>query len=331
MKISILTLLIAFIFIPASAQTTQPLSSALQEANKLSVETVKLFREKKFSDALPLAQKVVAIREKELGKKHVLVAQGYRNLAYIQFQLAKRKDADDSFENALDIYEKSQPLAAADENHFAELLEIVAVNQAVDGEFYKAEKKLLRAVALREKLSGSDSIETSNALAKLGELYQANSDYAKSAPLLLRALEIKTKKLGAESDQTEEILQSVSCVLTKLGREQEATDIQNKLRPPNPVTDIPSVKLAVVNGKAIRLITPPYPAEAKAIRAQGKVEVKIAIDENGKVVRACAVSGAKELQRVSELAAYKSTFTQTKLGGKTVKVTGTIVYMFVAQ
>ncbi|MBC7795893.1 MAG: hypothetical protein H7Z37_03360, partial [Pyrinomonadaceae bacterium] len=47
----------------------------------------------------------------------------------------------------------------------------------------------------------------------------------------------------------------------------------------------------VVNGKAINLVTPPYPPQAKAVRASGQVSVQVLIDENGDVVSATAVSG----------------------------------------
>jgi len=106
MKILLLITFFIFNIVCVSAQTP-PLSPALQEAQKISAEVVKLFQQKKYDEALPLAQKAISIREKELGKSHISVAQAWRNLAYIQFQREKRNEAENAFEKAFEIYEKN--------------------------------------------------------------------------------------------------------------------------------------------------------------------------------------------------------------------------------
>jgi protein TonB len=89
--------------------------------------------------------------------------------------------------------------------------------------------------------------------------------------------------------------------------------------------------LGVINGKASNLVKPPYPAAAKAVRAAGAVNVSVSIDEAGNVVSASAVSGHPLLRQAAESAARQSKFTPTVLSGQPVKVTGIIVYNFVAQ
>lgn len=84
----------------------------------------------------------------------------------------------------------------------------------------------------------------------------------------------------------------------------------------------------VLNGKAITLPQPVYPAIAKSARASGTVIVQITIDETGKVISARAVSGHPLLQAAAVEAAYKATFSPTKLSGVPIKVTGTISYKF---
>lgn len=87
----------------------------------------------------------------------------------------------------------------------------------------------------------------------------------------------------------------------------------------------------VLNGKAISLPKPAYPAIARAARASGTVVVQVLIDENGRVVSASAVSGHPLLQAVAVGAARQARFSPTKLSGQPVKVTGVIQYNFVAQ
>lgn len=86
----------------------------------------------------------------------------------------------------------------------------------------------------------------------------------------------------------------------------------------------------VLNGKALQLTKPGYPAEARESKASGAVNVQVEIDELGNVVSAKAVSGNEMLRAASEEAARNSKFAPTMLSGVPVKVTGIIVYNFVA-
>jgi protein TonB len=101
---------------------------------------------------------------------------------------------------------------------------------------------------------------------------------------------------------------------------------------PTPVPK-PSAPISggVLNGKAISLPKPAYPAIAKSAHASGTVTVQVLIDENGSVVAAHAVSGHPLLQAVAVQAARSARFSPTKLSGQPVKVSGVITYNFVAQ
>ncbi len=95
---------------------------------------------------------------------------------------------------------------------------------------------------------------------------------------------------------------------------------------------VPSiVSGGVVNGKASNLVKPPYPPAAKAVRASGAVNVQVTIDESGNVISASATSGHPLLRPAAVQAARASKFTPTQLSGQPVKVTGVIVFNFVAQ
>ncbi len=95
-------------------------------------------------------------------------------------------------------------------------------------------------------------------------------------------------------------------------------------------TAVKQISAGVVNGKAITLVKPAYPAAARAVEAQGAVNVKVTIDEEGNVISAEAVSGHPLLQAAAVQAAQQSTFKPTFLSGQAVKVTGVIVYNFIA-
>ncbi len=100
--------------------------------------------------------------------------------------------------------------------------------------------------------------------------------------------------------------------------------------PPKPTPHAP-ISGGVLNGKAVHLVQPQYPAMARTAHVSGQVTVQVLIDENGNVTAAHASSGHPLLQPAAVAAARASRFTPTKLSGQPVKVTGVIIYNFVPQ
>ena len=86
----------------------------------------------------------------------------------------------------------------------------------------------------------------------------------------------------------------------------------------------------VLNGKAKSLPTPVYPPAAKAVRAEGAVNVQVVIDINGDVISASAVSGHPLLRAAAVKAAREAKFSPMTYTGPPVNVTGVLVYNFVA-
>ena len=89
------------------------------------------------------------------------------------------------------------------------------------------------------------------------------------------------------------------------------------------------ISAGVLNGKAITLPKPVYPAIARSARVTGTVIVEVIIDERGDVIEAHAVSGHTMLRPAAVEAAREAKFTPTLLAGQPVKVTGMITYDFV--
>ena len=87
----------------------------------------------------------------------------------------------------------------------------------------------------------------------------------------------------------------------------------------------------VLNGLALSLPKPSYPAIAKQARVQGAVNVQVLIDETGKVISAKAVSGSPLLMPAAQQAAFGARFSPTRLGEQAVKVSGVITYNFMLE
>lgn len=95
-------------------------------------------------------------------------------------------------------------------------------------------------------------------------------------------------------------------------------------------TTMKAVSGGVLNGKAVSLPAPVYPAAALAVNAAGAVTIQVMIDEGGNVIEATAVSGHPLLRAAAIDAARQATFSPTLLNGSPVRITGVITYNFVA-
>src|SRR5437660_11204232 len=87
----------------------------------------------------------------------------------------------------------------------------------------------------------------------------------------------------------------------------------------------------ILNSKAIELPAPIYPAEAKKLHASGQVQVKVLVDETGRVMNADAVFGPQSLWLAAINAARKARFAPMLIEGTAVKVSGIITYDFREQ
>lgn len=100
--------------------------------------------------------------------------------------------------------------------------------------------------------------------------------------------------------------------------------IPKNVEPKKPVVQTKGV----VNGFAISLPKPNYPATAKNMGITGDVHVQVLISEQGDVVSAKAATGHMFLKPEAERAAWKAKFKPTLLSDVPVKVTGVIIYRF---
>lgn len=88
------------------------------------------------------------------------------------------------------------------------------------------------------------------------------------------------------------------------------------------------IDAGILNSRAIDLPKPLYPAGAKKDRIAGQVQVKVVLDETGKVVSAEATFGPDQLQAAAVEAAKRARFQPTIVGGVPQKVFGIVLYDF---
>lgn len=310
-----------------TAQIRPAQSPELTEADELSKQAVKFYKEDKFDKALPLAKRVLQIREGILPANDTRIFAAVNNLAFILMAKEKYGEAKVMFTRSLALMEAK---FGQDDLQLVNVLTQLALAHHKQDEYEKAELFLSRALELREKKYGLNNATTLESLYLLADLHQAQQKFAKAETLLLRAIAAKEQATGDARIGLQTARGRYLALLTLDKRKTEAEALLAKMT--SDATDPAQPKIGgVLNGRAIVTVAPAYPIEAKQIRAQGQVKVQVVIDQFGKVITATAVEGRRELLVASEQAARKWRFSPTLLSGRPVEVTGTIIFNFTLQ
>lgn len=318
---------IAFTVILLILSSSQQEFPELKEASDLTESVVKLMSAQKFEEALPLAKRALEIRERVLPRDDPRIG---NSLVYLVGVYNGKRDFGKAKETLQRLLQYQTERFGAENVKLAPTLERLAALHFRDRDTSKAEAAYQRALALKEKEYGTDHVELGATLFALGELYRARRDFDRASPPYKRAALIYGKHAGPESAEFERIVDSYSCLCTESQKPEAFNGMRQISILLGGAGDSPAG--TVLNGKALSLPKPDYPATARAHRLAGLVVVKVKIDETGKVVSAKDMCGGPPyLSESSVAAAYHARFTPTKLSGKPVPVYGIIQYHFVGR
>ncbi|BAZ54048.1 peptidase-like protein [Nostoc sp. NIES-4103] len=200
---------------PLSAQQ----SAELEEAKRLIQQADQLYNEGKYSQAILLEERALAIREKVLGKEHPSVATSLNNLATLYQMQGSYEKAEPLYLRSLAITEKvlgkEHPSVATSLNNLAALYQ-------QQGSYEKAEPLYLRSLAIREKVLGKEHPDVAQSLNGLAELYRMQGSYEKAEPLYLRSLAITEKVLGKEHPSVATSLNNLATLYQMQGSYEKA-------------------------------------------------------------------------------------------------------------
>lgn len=269
----------------------------LAQATNLTAQVIELFKAGRFNEALPLAQKVVEIRQRLL-PDDPLLGTAHANLGEVFFELKKDKEAEQSFKQALTVFEaKSESNAEL----IAKTLDRLGYLRFLKRDYQKAESLYLRSIEIKDKKLGETNPETIQSLKNYACAGFLGGGFSKD-----------------ESKSKSKLRARAACWLSGFKDNcGETKEIDSG---------------GVLNGKAVKLAQPPYPFEARQKRLSGKVLIAVLIDEAGNVIKAKPVCGGHpELAAGSLQSAYASKFSPTKVNGQPVQVEGIIVYNFVVR
>jgi CHAT domain-containing protein/tetratricopeptide (TPR) repeat protein len=228
-----------------------PAIAQQDEAASLIKRAEELYRVGKFSDAIPLAQRAVAIYEKTLGPDHPNVAMSLDWLSVLYRDQGRYADAEPLYKRSLAIREKA---VGPDHPTFATSLNNLALLYRYQGRYADAEPLNKRALAIREKVLGPDHPDVATSLNDLAEIYRAQGRYADAEPLQKRALAIREKALGPDHFAVATSLGNLAMLYLNQGRYADAEPLQKRavaicekvLGPDHPNVAIPLIAMAAI-------------------------------------------------------------------------------------
>lgn len=330
-------LLLLFVAINASAQdatatpSPNPLTAEqkalLSEATERTERAVQLHQERKFDEALRLAQRAVELRLQVLGEGNVLVADAIGNVAGIYLARQDFERAEAHIRKALSIYEKY----ASGSSNMASTLEALSSLRWRVRDFDQAEVYGKRAIELKEVLYGEYPPQVIGSVNNLIRVYNSAGRIIQRNALYLRVISIYEKKKDSIPDK--QALFRYHCVLREGNQTPDVIDLQKRIETLlawDPSKQTPASG-GVMNGRALFLPKPAYPHEAKAAGARGVVIVEVVINECGNVVSANVVSGDWRLKSACQTAAMAARFSPSVMSGFPVRVAGIIRYNFTIQ
>jgi TonB family protein len=307
-------------------------SPELLEAEKLNVQAIELYNASKFDEAVPLAKRVLQIREIALAPHHDLIVSALLNLGEIYRARGKYGDAKIYFQRILTSYEQS---STPDPAAMVKVLDMLALLNYMQSNYSETEKLYLRALALQEQAIAPNNLQVAASLFNLAEFYRFRGEYKKAEPLYQRAIEIKGSAFGPDDEDVIKSVEHYSCIYYSMNQWEKVKDKERQfsfLRKKHAAAAAAVDNGEVLNGRAISLPKPEYSKLAKANRIEGVVAIKVKIDERGNVIEASDICGAHQaLLETAVPAAYRAKFTPTLISGAPVKVTGVIVYRFIAR
>lgn len=170
-------------------------SRELEEARQLDSRATGLYGEGKYDEAVPLAERALALREKALGPEHPLVASALNNLASLHDAKGDYAKAEPLYLRAAAIWEKA---LGPDHPELARAFNNLAALYDARGDYPKAEPLYVRALAILEKALGPEHADVASTLNNLAALYYAKGDYVRAEPLYLRAVATLEKVVGPD-------------------------------------------------------------------------------------------------------------------------------------
>ena len=176
-------------------------------------------QQKRYAEAEPLYKEALQIRRRVLGTEHRITAMTLNNLARLYEAQKRYAEAEPLYREVMEIRKK---VLGPRHSDTASALNNLAMLYKALGRGIDAEPLLLEALDIKKEALGAQHLETAVISKNLADLYMSQGRYRDAEPLLESALEIRKKVFGAEHPDTASIINNLAFLYKSQGRYTEA-------------------------------------------------------------------------------------------------------------
>ena len=152
-----------------------------------------------YSEAEPLLQQALSMREQVLGPEHPDTATSLQDLGVLYVNQGKYAEAEPVLKHSLGIRER---MLGPEHFILTNSLHLLAELYMRQGKYTEAEPFVQRALTIDEKVNGFNQPNVISDLNNLAGLYVRQSRYEEAEPLLQRALAIEEQVFGPQPPDT---------------------------------------------------------------------------------------------------------------------------------
>ena len=192
---------------------------------KPRTESVLLYEQGRYGEAIPKAEADLAATETRLGPEAPEVAGKLNMLALLYYSGGDYSRAEPLLQRALAIREKAQ---GRDHLETATVLNNLGLLYDALGDYARAAPLYRRALAIREKALGEEHPDVAASLNNLAGLYYALGDYVQAVPLYRRAVAIWEKTLGDDHPDLAASLGNLAGLYHSLGQRDRAEPLYER-------------------------------------------------------------------------------------------------------
>jgi CHAT domain-containing protein/Tfp pilus assembly protein PilF len=189
-------------------------AAELAEAQRLDDEMDRLHKAGNYAQAVPLAHRLLSIRERILEPSHPDLVGTIGNLAVLLEESGDLTGAEPLHRRALAIREKSlgpeHPDVALSLNNLGKFLQ-------TKGDSIGAEPLYKRALSILEKARGPEHPDVAMCLSRLGGLYKGRGDFRTAEAMIRRTLSILEKARGPEHPDVASALNNLALLRSQAG------------------------------------------------------------------------------------------------------------------
>jgi formylglycine-generating enzyme required for sulfatase activity/tetratricopeptide (TPR) repeat protein/CHAT domain-containing protein len=195
------------------------------ELSALREQVSHLYGDGRYAEAIPIAERYVALARRKRGEKHTEFATAIEWLGNLYRSVGRYAEAEPLLKRSLAIREKTM---GPGHRNVGQSLNSLAELYWAQGRATEVEPLVKRSLTIREKALGPDHRDVGQSLNNLGTLYLSQGRHDDAEPLLKRSLAIREKALGPDHPDVAESLNNVAAIYENTGRYAEAEPLYKR-------------------------------------------------------------------------------------------------------